>query len=142
MCHCTAPLSTCQGHLHTYRFCESLWTFILTDAVFQTDGEVQMVDRMGTAVFADCEVQMVDRVTWRPTPSSSSDSRVVAMCMLGEWVRCGAVQMGAAVFVMHGVDGEVEMVDRVKIVAADSKLIVQMVDRVKIEAADAKLIFE
>ncbi|CAI5461255.1 unnamed protein product [Closterium sp. Naga37s-1] len=35
-----------KGHLHTYRFCESLWTFILTDAVFQTDGEVQMVDRV------------------------------------------------------------------------------------------------
>ena len=35
-----------QGHLHTYRFCDNVWTFILTDAVFQTEGDVQMVDKV------------------------------------------------------------------------------------------------
>eukprot|EP00475_Leptophrys_vorax_P011578 TRINITY_DN18140_c0_g1_i1.p1 TRINITY_DN18140_c0_g1~~TRINITY_DN18140_c0_g1_i1.p1 ORF type:complete len:115 (-),score=3.28 TRINITY_DN18140_c0_g1_i1:133-477(-) len=35
-----------KGHLHTYRFCESLWTFILTDAVFHTDGQVHSVGKV------------------------------------------------------------------------------------------------
>jgi transcription initiation factor TFIIA small subunit len=26
-----------QGHLHTYRFCDNVWTFILTDATFKSD---------------------------------------------------------------------------------------------------------
>ncbi|WOK95223.1 transcription initiation factor IIA subunit 2 [Canna indica] len=26
-----------KGHLHTYRFCDNVWTFILQDAVFKSD---------------------------------------------------------------------------------------------------------
>jgi transcription initiation factor TFIIA small subunit len=26
-----------QGHLHTYRFCDNVWTFILTDATFKSE---------------------------------------------------------------------------------------------------------
>eukprot|EP00270_Netrium_digitus_P008455 TRINITY_DN252_c0_g1_i3.p1 TRINITY_DN252_c0_g1~~TRINITY_DN252_c0_g1_i3.p1 ORF type:complete len:124 (+),score=31.76 TRINITY_DN252_c0_g1_i3:52-372(+) len=33
-----------KGHLHTYRFCENVWTFILDDATFKTDGEMENVD--------------------------------------------------------------------------------------------------
>ncbi|TVU37022.1 hypothetical protein EJB05_18988, partial [Eragrostis curvula] len=28
---------TLKGHLHTYRFCDNVWTFILTDATFKSD---------------------------------------------------------------------------------------------------------
>ncbi|CAN6250980.1 unnamed protein product [Urochloa humidicola] len=26
-----------KGHLHTYRFCDNVWTFILTDATFKSE---------------------------------------------------------------------------------------------------------
>lgn len=32
-----------KGHLATYRYCEGVWTFILKDAKFITDGESQDV---------------------------------------------------------------------------------------------------
>eukprot|EP00850_Spirogloea_muscicola_P017343 SM000148S01020 [mRNA] locus=s148:144181:145107:+ [translate_table: standard] len=35
-----------KGHLHTYRFCDNVWTFVLEDATFTTDGEMQHVDRV------------------------------------------------------------------------------------------------
>jgi transcription initiation factor TFIIA small subunit len=35
-----------QGHLHTYRFCDNVWTFILENASFKTDNEVTAVDRV------------------------------------------------------------------------------------------------
>eukprot|EP00850_Spirogloea_muscicola_P018514 SM000170S02686 [mRNA] locus=s170:199025:200002:+ [translate_table: standard] len=35
-----------KGHLHTYRFCDNVWTFVLEDATFKTDGETQHVDRV------------------------------------------------------------------------------------------------
>lgn len=35
-----------QGHLHTYRFCDNVWTFILENASFKTDNEVLAVDRV------------------------------------------------------------------------------------------------
>ncbi|XP_074586889.1 transcription initiation factor IIA subunit 2-like [Curcuma longa] len=28
---------TIKGHLHTYRFCDNVWTFILQDATFKSD---------------------------------------------------------------------------------------------------------
>ncbi|KAG8895183.1 Transcription initiation factor IIA small chain (TFIIA 13.5 kDa subunit) [Tulasnella sp. 408] len=27
-----------QGHLHTYRLCDEVWTFIIKDAVFKMEG--------------------------------------------------------------------------------------------------------
>lgn len=35
-----------QGHLHTYRFCDNVWTFILENASFKTENELQSVDRV------------------------------------------------------------------------------------------------
>ena len=35
-----------QGHLHTYRFCDNVWTFILENASFKTDNDVTAVDRV------------------------------------------------------------------------------------------------
>ncbi|KAK8692397.1 hypothetical protein V6N13_075857 [Hibiscus sabdariffa] len=30
---------TIKGHLHTYRFCNNVWTFILQDALFKEDSQ-------------------------------------------------------------------------------------------------------
>lgn len=35
-----------KGHLHTYRFCDNVWTFILEQASFKTDNDVTAVDRV------------------------------------------------------------------------------------------------
>eukprot|EP00245_Coleochaete_scutata_P013472 TRINITY_DN548_c0_g1_i2.p1 TRINITY_DN548_c0_g1~~TRINITY_DN548_c0_g1_i2.p1 ORF type:complete len:120 (+),score=21.62 TRINITY_DN548_c0_g1_i2:41-361(+) len=36
--------TTIKGHLHTYRFCDNVWTFIIQNGEFRTDSESQMVD--------------------------------------------------------------------------------------------------
>ncbi|GAM23620.1 hypothetical protein SAMD00019534_067950, partial [Acytostelium subglobosum LB1] len=38
--------ATFKGDLHTYRFCDSVWTFILENAEFKTDNEVIKVDNV------------------------------------------------------------------------------------------------
>ncbi|KAI4308659.1 hypothetical protein L6164_031714 [Bauhinia variegata] len=35
-----------KGHLHTYRFCDNVWTFILQDAVFKTEDNQENVGRV------------------------------------------------------------------------------------------------
>ena len=35
-----------QGHLHTYRFCDNVWTFILQDAMFKNDDRQENVSRV------------------------------------------------------------------------------------------------
>ncbi|RRT33905.1 hypothetical protein B296_00055220, partial [Ensete ventricosum] len=35
-----------QGHLHTYRFCDNVWTFILQDAVFKSEDCHDQVKRV------------------------------------------------------------------------------------------------
>lgn len=35
-----------QGHLHTYRFCDNVWTFILQDAMFKSDDRQENVSRV------------------------------------------------------------------------------------------------
>lgn len=35
-----------QGHLHTYRFCDNVWTFILQDALFKYDEHQENVGRV------------------------------------------------------------------------------------------------
>ncbi|XP_022773019.1 transcription initiation factor IIA subunit 2-like isoform X1 [Durio zibethinus] len=37
---------TIAGHLHTYRFCDNVWTFILQGASFKSEDFVQNVDRV------------------------------------------------------------------------------------------------
>uniref|UniRef100_A0A7N0UQ99 Transcription initiation factor IIA subunit 2 n=2 Tax=Kalanchoe fedtschenkoi TaxID=63787 RepID=A0A7N0UQ99_KALFE len=32
-----------KGHLHTYRFCDNVWTFILQDATFKNDDTLENV---------------------------------------------------------------------------------------------------
>ncbi|EFJ21211.1 hypothetical protein SELMODRAFT_233015 [Selaginella moellendorffii] len=38
--------TTFKGHLRTYRFCDNIWIFLLENATFKTDNEVQHVDRV------------------------------------------------------------------------------------------------
>ncbi|CAN1185313.1 Transcription initiation factor IIA subunit 2, partial [Linum perenne] len=35
-----------QGHLHTYRFCDNVWTFILQDALFKNEETQENVGRV------------------------------------------------------------------------------------------------
>lgn len=35
-----------QGHLHTYRFCDNVWTFILQDALFKNEDSQENVGRV------------------------------------------------------------------------------------------------
>lgn len=42
----TCAWSFQQGHLHTYRFCDNVWTFILQDAVFKSDECQENVSRV------------------------------------------------------------------------------------------------
>ncbi|XP_038689262.1 transcription initiation factor IIA subunit 2-like [Tripterygium wilfordii] len=35
-----------KGHLHTYRFCDNVWTFILQDALFKHDDNQENVGRV------------------------------------------------------------------------------------------------
>ncbi|XP_076921978.1 transcription initiation factor IIA subunit 2-like [Bidens hawaiensis] len=35
-----------KGHLHTYRFCDNVWTFILQDVVFKYDERQENVGRV------------------------------------------------------------------------------------------------
>ncbi|XP_050937927.1 transcription initiation factor IIA subunit 2 isoform X2 [Cucumis melo] len=35
-----------KGHLHTYRFCDNVWTFILQDASFKNEDSSETVGRI------------------------------------------------------------------------------------------------
>uniref|UniRef100_A0A7N0UXY3 Transcription initiation factor IIA subunit 2 n=1 Tax=Kalanchoe fedtschenkoi TaxID=63787 RepID=A0A7N0UXY3_KALFE len=35
-----------KGHLHTYRFCDNVWTFILQDAMFKSEDKQEKVERV------------------------------------------------------------------------------------------------
>ncbi|AQK95675.1 Transcription initiation factor IIA subunit 2 [Zea mays] len=37
---------TVKGHLHTYRFCDNVWTFILTDASFKNEEATEQVGKV------------------------------------------------------------------------------------------------
>ncbi|KAK6136931.1 hypothetical protein DH2020_029337 [Rehmannia glutinosa] len=47
----TSP-SLLQGHLHTYRFCDNVWTFILHNAQFKTEE--------GQEIFKSCKIVACD----------------------------------------------------------------------------------
>ncbi|GLJ16111.1 hypothetical protein SUGI_0268620 [Cryptomeria japonica] len=37
---------TIKGHLHTYRFCDNVWTFLLQNAQFKNEDSLETVSRM------------------------------------------------------------------------------------------------
>jgi transcription initiation factor TFIIA small subunit len=40
--HCRAL----QGHLHTYRYCDQVWTFVVENAIVKTDNQEEHVDKL------------------------------------------------------------------------------------------------
>jgi len=36
--------TTFKGHLHTYRFCDNVWTFILDNPTFRTDNSGEIIN--------------------------------------------------------------------------------------------------
>ncbi|KAL3676144.1 hypothetical protein R1sor_026092 [Riccia sorocarpa] len=50
--------TTFKGHLHTYRFCDNVWTFILENALFKTDNEIQQVERVKIVA---CDAKIISR---------------------------------------------------------------------------------
>ncbi|CAM6104724.1 unnamed protein product [Calypogeia fissa] len=47
-----------KGHLHTYRFCDNVWTFILEKAEFKFDTERVNVDRVKIVA---CDAKIISR---------------------------------------------------------------------------------
>eukprot|EP00252_Welwitschia_mirabilis_P004365 TRINITY_DN146_c0_g2_i1.p2 TRINITY_DN146_c0_g2~~TRINITY_DN146_c0_g2_i1.p2 ORF type:complete len:106 (-),score=11.67 TRINITY_DN146_c0_g2_i1:347-664(-) len=37
---------TIKGHLHTYRFCDNVWTFLLQNAAFKTEDSQERVSKV------------------------------------------------------------------------------------------------
>ncbi|TVU27728.1 hypothetical protein EJB05_19225 [Eragrostis curvula] len=48
-----------KGHLHTYRFCDDVWTFILTDATFKSEEISETISRV-KIVACDSKLQQPD----------------------------------------------------------------------------------
>ena len=38
--------TTIKGHLHTYRFCDNVWTFILEDVSFKTVNQSNIIEEI------------------------------------------------------------------------------------------------
>eukprot|EP00899_Mesostigma_viride_P016301 jgi/Mesvir1/24672/Mv21966-RA.1 len=45
-----------KGHLHTYRFCDNVWTWILEDATFKIDNNIHSVP---TVKIVACDAKML-----------------------------------------------------------------------------------
>nr|CAD1831819.1 unnamed protein product [Ananas comosus var. bracteatus] len=45
-----------KGHLHTYRFCDNVWTFILQDATFKSD---EMQEQVGRVKIVACDSKLL-----------------------------------------------------------------------------------
>jgi transcription initiation factor TFIIA small subunit len=52
-----------QGHLHTYRFCDNVWTFILTEACFKNE---ETTEQVGKAKIVACDCKLLGQQTCLP----------------------------------------------------------------------------
>lgn len=52
-----------QGHLHTYRFCDNVWTFILQDATFKNE---DTQDNVGRVKIVACDSKLLTQ--WASLP--------------------------------------------------------------------------
>ncbi|KAL5228339.1 hypothetical protein ABZP36_016604 [Zizania latifolia] len=46
-----------KGHLHTYRFCDNVWTFILTDATFKNEETTETISKVKIVA---CDSKLLD----------------------------------------------------------------------------------
>nr|XP_043607519.1 transcription initiation factor IIA subunit 2-like [Erigeron canadensis] len=49
---------TIKGHLHTYRFCDNVWTFIVQDATFKYD---EMQENVGQVKIVACDSKLLSQ---------------------------------------------------------------------------------
>ncbi|VAH00541.1 transcription initiation factor IIA subunit 2-like [Triticum dicoccoides] len=49
---------TVKGHLHTYRFCDNVWTFILTDAQFKNE---ETTEQVGKVKIVACDSKLLSQ---------------------------------------------------------------------------------
>ncbi|RLM99671.1 hypothetical protein C2845_PM06G09640 [Panicum miliaceum] len=47
-----------KGHLHTYRFCDNVWTFILTDAQFKNE---ETTEQVGKVKIVACDSKLLSQ---------------------------------------------------------------------------------
>jgi transcription initiation factor TFIIA small subunit len=47
-----------QGNLHTYRYCDNVWTFILRDATFRTE-EMAWAENIGNVKLVACNSSLM-----------------------------------------------------------------------------------
>ncbi|XP_062097605.1 transcription initiation factor IIA subunit 2 isoform X2 [Humulus lupulus] len=47
---------TIKGHLHTYRFCDNVWTFILQDALFKNE---ECQENVGQVKIVACDSKLL-----------------------------------------------------------------------------------
>ncbi|KAL5202918.1 hypothetical protein ABZP36_013870 [Zizania latifolia] len=47
-----------KGHLHTYRFCDNVWTFILTEASFKNE---ETTERVGKVKIVACDSKLLSQ---------------------------------------------------------------------------------
>ncbi|XP_062232227.1 transcription initiation factor IIA subunit 2-like [Phragmites australis] len=47
---------TIKGHLHTYRFCDNVWTFLLTDAAFKSE---EMSETLSKVKIVACDSKLL-----------------------------------------------------------------------------------
>ncbi|CAN6331073.1 unnamed protein product, partial [Urochloa humidicola] len=47
-----------KGHLHTYRFCDNVWTFILTDASFKNE---ETTEQVGKVKIVACDSKLLSQ---------------------------------------------------------------------------------
>ncbi|KAG8066904.1 hypothetical protein GUJ93_ZPchr0005g16020 [Zizania palustris] len=69
-----------KGHLHTYRFCDNVWTFILTEASFKNEETTERVGKFG----ANCKaspgtgISLIKRQ--RKVPSNPKVTAIAMQC--------------------------------------------------------------
>eukprot|EP01018_Ginkgo_biloba_P009556 Gb_30266 [translate_table: standard] len=49
---------TIKGHLHTYRFCDNVWTFILQNAIFKNE---EMQEHVGNLKIVACDSKLLSQ---------------------------------------------------------------------------------
>lgn len=47
-----------KGHLHTYRFCDNVWTFILQDALFKSE---ELQETVGRVKIVACDSKLLSQ---------------------------------------------------------------------------------
>lgn len=72
-----------QGHLHTYRFCDNVWTFILQDATFKNEDNPENVGRVKIVA---CDSKLLTQ--WDAKLTVATLNKNLVICCYGGWGKC------------------------------------------------------